>query len=135
MSDRNLTLERIDDLLRFLPLLKQPGRGFSSMPSQPRKDGDAFVIMHPLYGSDVLGFFHTAGEDWWADYQYLEHPARKRLDDAEFVSRASIDEIRTMLIMCVRGERFCDGFWESLLQSGTVVRLLERLAELRSSFE
>ena len=48
------------------------------------------------------------------------------------VRRASLDEIRTMLTYCVRGERFCDGRWGAMIQGGHVQRLLERLAESRA---
>jgi uncharacterized protein DUF6508 len=36
-----------------------------------------------------------------------------------------------MLTGCVRGERFCDGYWEGILQTGRVVALLRRLEVLR----
>jgi hypothetical protein len=38
-----------------------------------------------------------------------------------------------MLTACVRSERFCDGSWERLLESGTIVWLLRRLAALRQT--
>ncbi|MEI2789718.1 MAG: DUF6508 domain-containing protein [Steroidobacteraceae bacterium] len=48
------------------------------------------------------------------------------------VRRASLDEIRTMLTYCVRGERFCDGHWGAQILGAHVRRLLERLVELRA---
>ena len=49
--------------------------------------------------------------------------------------------VRSMSICCeavrmtlvVRGERFCDGWWSSMIEGGHVRRLLERLAEIESA--
>jgi hypothetical protein len=36
-----------------------------------------------------------------------------------------------MLTYCVRGERFSDGHWAAMLESGRIVALLKRLRALR----
>ena len=54
------------------------------------------------------------------------------LEDEALVRRASMDEIRTMLTYCVRGERFSEGHWGAMIEGGHVRRLLERLAELQA---
>lgn len=56
---------------------------------------------------------------------------RRSLEDEAGIRRATITQIRTMLTYCVRGERFCDGHWETVLKSGRVVALLRRLGALR----
>jgi hypothetical protein len=48
------------------------------------------------------------------------------------VRNATLDQIKTMLTYCVRGERVCDGHWCAMIEGGHVRRLLERLAELRA---
>jgi len=52
------------------------------------------------------------------------------LEDVEFVRSADLDQVKTMLTWCVRGERFCDGHWGGVLKAGHIRRLLQRLAEL-----
>ena len=47
------------------------------------------------------------------------------------VRDATIEQIKTMLTYCVRGERFNDGHWAAMLEGGHVRRLLERLAEIQ----
>ena len=37
-----------------------------------------------------------------------------------------------MLTYCVRGERFSDGHWEAMVESGVIRSILERLQELRA---
>jgi Family of unknown function (DUF6508) len=55
------------------------------------------------------------------------------LEDPALLRRASIDEIKTMLTYCVRGERFSEEHWGAMIEQGHVRRLLERLAEIRDA--
>ncbi len=52
------------------------------------------------------------------------------LEDLDRIESASLDEVKTLLTYCVRGERFCDGHWGAVIESGLIPRLLERLAGL-----
>jgi hypothetical protein len=57
------------------------------------------------------------------------------LADEALIRRASLAEVKTMLTYCVRGERFGDGHWAAMLESGKVVALLKRLRALRDEIE
>lgn len=50
-----------------------------------------------------------------------------------FVESADLKQIKTLLNYCVRGERFCDGFWARMIEDGHIRRILERLAEIRAT--
>jgi hypothetical protein len=117
--------ERLDELLRFLPLFDQPGRVFVDTSAA------AATSSLPVYAPDVLEFFRLAGRGCWDDPDYVPSTAARMLLDDTLVQSATIDEIRTMLTFCVRGERFCDGHWEGVLRSGRIVALLKRLQTLR----
>jgi hypothetical protein len=54
------------------------------------------------------------------------------LKDESAIKTASLEQIKTMLTFCVRGERFSDGHWGEMIEKGYVRRLLERLDEMRS---
>lgn len=125
--------ERMDELLRFLPLFEVPGREYIQAwgGGETTADGKAIQVPYPIYCEDVLEFYTLAGQAHWADYHYHPRQAYDMLRDDEFIATASLDEIRTMLTYCVRGERFMDGHWAHMLESGRVVALLRRLAALR----
>jgi hypothetical protein len=53
------------------------------------------------------------------------------LDDTNLVAKATLEQVKTMLTFCVRGERFCDGFWEGILEEGKFTALLKRLKFIR----
>jgi len=67
------------------------------------------------------------------DFDYVPQEAGRMLEDPALVRRASIDEIKTMLTYCVRGERFCEGHWGAMIEGGHVRRLLERLKEIQAA--
>jgi hypothetical protein len=125
-------LSKMDELLRYLPQLSEPGRVFIVRWAGGETDaGGAMQFPYPIYADDVSEFFQVAGGHFWSDYGYDPRTARAMLADDGLVARADLEQIKTMLTYCVRGERFCDGHWGALLESGRVQALLRRLAELR----
>jgi hypothetical protein len=132
MTDDSITPERADELLRFLPGFSVPGRSYTKTWAGGERTADgAITVPYPVYEDDVLAFFGLAGQPWWSDYAYDPRQAHEMLHDDECIARCSLEELRTMLTYCVRGERFCDGHWEHLLGTGRIVALLRRLAVLR----
>jgi hypothetical protein len=136
MIDERITLEKIDELLRFLPLFDVPERKYVKVwaGGEVTPDG-AITLPFPEYCDDVLEFFILAGQTCWSDFKYDPREAYAMLSDDQFISTCSLDDIKTMLTYCVRGERFSDGHWASVLESGRVVAILRRLAVLRETLE
>lgn len=54
----------------------------------------------------------------------------QRFLDPEVVMTASLDEVRRLLTLHVRKERFCDGHLDGVIRSGHLTALLQRLAAL-----
>jgi hypothetical protein len=127
-----ITVQRIDELLRFLPRFEVPGRAWIEGVGGGEETAEGAVTMrYPIYCEDVLAFYRSAGQPWWSDYGYKPHAAAQMLADGEGIAQATMDEIKTMLTYCVRGERFADGHWAAMLESGRVAAILRRLAVLR----
>ncbi|WP_131177673.1 DUF6508 domain-containing protein [Phytopseudomonas dryadis] len=114
----------IDELLAFQPRLYPDGT-----PIQ------AVVACHddrwPVYAEAVQAFFSAAGKDCWSDFDYDVNRAGEMLKTPERIASASLDELRSMLTWCVRGERFCDGHHALVIENGYVLALLQRLQALR----
>lgn len=134
MKSRLPTLQDIDELLAFLPLLEP--EGFEPVErwggSDVAEDG-AVTLPWPQYNQTVIAFMQAAAKEAWSDYDYQPAQAARMLRDQEAVGQASLAEIRTMLTYCVRGERFGDGHWAAMIDQGHIRRLLTRLSELRQS--
>jgi hypothetical protein len=127
------TAAEIERLLAFLPRLSAEGfvpvRRWGG--GEKTEDG-GFVMPWPVYDEVVKEFFEAAGQDCWMDFDYVPDQAGQRLLSEDGVRDATLDQLKTMLTYCVRGERFGDGHWAAMIESGHVHRLLERLAELRA---
>ena len=121
----------IQALLEFLPKLYGEGaplpvvRWFTET-----KDG-ALTLPCPQYNETVKSFIDLiVNQGCWMVGGYIPEEAKKLLMDEEAVRVATLPEIRRMFTLFVRGERFCDGWWSSMIEDGHVRRLLERLAEI-----
>ena len=84
------------------------------------------------YDPRLLAFIKAAGQDVWIDRHYHPSTAHTQLHDHAFVAHAALSEIKTLLTLIVRGERFCDGHWAEMVREGHVRRVLERLRDLAS---
>jgi len=125
------TKDDINELIAFLPKLYAEGFKPVSLWHGGRQEGtNVFTVPFPEYDTVVEDFFRTAGQDCWSDYGYDPVEAGQMIRDAEFIKGSSLDQVKTMLTYCVRGERFSDGHWGAMIESGNIRNLLERLAEL-----
>jgi uncharacterized protein DUF6508 len=127
------TLQDLEELTAFLPRLY--AQGFSPIDSwgggEKHKDG-SFSMSYPNYNSAVEEFFRLVSSAGWLDNEYNPEQAYQVLRDEHLVKTASLSQIKTMLTFCVRGERFSDGHWGTMIEKGYVRRLLERLNEIKS---
>lgn len=132
MADRAIDRNRIDELLQFLPGFERPDRTFiRSWGGGDRLPDGTVIIPYPIYEPDVTAFFRAAGQPWWTDFKYEPRRAYELLRDDAFIEQCSLDDVRTMLTYCVRGERFSDGLWAQVLETGRIAALLRRLSVLR----
>jgi hypothetical protein len=134
LSQQPITPERMDELLRFLPQLENPGEELDPTwnLSCLQEDGSLLLPYNPNYPQMVEEFFRQASLEWWQDYEYKPEIAGKMVASDEAIASASLAEIKTMLTYCVRGERFCDGHWGVMVRKGRIGAILRRLKELRS---
>jgi hypothetical protein len=131
MKSRLPNAEEIAELVAFLPRLYAPG----FMPVQRweggTRDADGVLTLPwPEYDPVVEDFFKRAGADCWLDYEYQPEAAWQMLRTPELVESASLEQIKTMLTYCTRGERFADGHWAEMIEEGHIRRLLVRLEQL-----
>ncbi|MFW5792247.1 MAG: DUF6508 domain-containing protein [Desulfohalobiaceae bacterium] len=54
------------------------------------------------------------------------------LSDPAFIAQADIDRIIRLLTTHIRADRFCDGHLLSVLENGSIVRILTRLEQITS---
>ncbi len=125
-----LTARGIAALLAFLPDLTAEGFEPVKRWHGGRKPDGTMQWPYPEYDGIVRSFFDVAARECRCELGYDREAAQRILADEALLRAADLEAIRNTLVCCVRGERFCDGLWSSLVEAGHIRRLLERLAEL-----
>jgi hypothetical protein len=126
----------IDLLLSFLPKLYAVGaQTFTSNPTEEPIQENVVQIGSPNYSDVVYEFFAVAGRPVWNDRDYVNKQVGEVLSDPRKIATASLQDMKTLLTFCVRGERFCDGYWGDLVDGGQIRLILNRLAELRQAIK
>jgi ADP-ribosylglycohydrolase len=128
-SDPPLTKENIYAVLRFLPVLEQPDFSPGEWISQ---EGS---LPYFNYTSEVLDFVRALSENgfvqpfnwmnWWEGNQLVDNPA--------LLQRANLQTLRKLLTAHVRADRFSEGHLATVLESGHIVMILKRMAEIYNS--
>ncbi len=118
------TQQDMDELLAFLPMFSQ--QGYDPLVSTANNVG-----CYPQYNPDVGRFFTAAGGHRWTDYNYVPSAMKNAYDDDSFIATANLEQIKSLITYCVRAERFCDGAWKSMIASGRLQCILERLRAIR----
>jgi len=95
------------------------------------KDG-AFIDPEPVYEMTVSKFFKEAGREFWTDYNYIPEEAGELIQNEKYIQSAALQNIKTLLTYCVRGERFSDGHWGAMIEKGYIRQLLERLIQIQT---
>jgi len=128
------TNKDIDELIAFLPKLY--AEGFKPVKcwrgGDKNKDG-VIQIPWPEYENVVIEFFHIASKQCWKDYNYTSNNAVEMIKNKDTIKNASLEQIKTMITLCVRRERFCEGIWESVIEEEIIRSLLERLQKIRAN--
>lgn len=123
--------DQVDQLLSFLPLFSDPELVVVVRWAGGAEPDGSYVLPAPIYQSAFMEFIRAASEDCWMDPEYLSVDVNRLLADPNLLHQADIDQLRAVLTFIVRGERFCDGHWATMVERGHVIRLLQRLKELQ----
>ena len=127
------TLKEIDELTAFLPRLHADGFSPVIKWEGGKMKNGTIQMPYPNYDKVVTDFFHLAASECWLDYEYTQNEAAEMLRDENLVKTAPLEQIKTMLTFCLRGERFSDGHWGAMIEGGYIRHLLERLNEIKST--
>src|SRR3990172_11705000 len=126
----------IDELLAYLPILTNENfQPVITWHGGIKNEDGVINLPYPKYDQTILDFFKLASKECWLDYGYDPVSTGKLLQEHAYVRSCSLEQIRTLLTYCIRGERFMDGHWEIMIKDGYIQRILLRLAEIRSQMK
>ena len=125
-------LAAIDELLALLPVFET--KAFKPVDSWAGGESSPGVLTfpYPIYGDEAENFIRLASHEFWIDYDYVPKTVGEWFEKPDFIEQASIADIKSMLTFIIRGERFCDGHIEGMIEAGHVLAVLHRLAVIRA---
>jgi len=132
MEDK-ITPEQIDAVLKHLPALETQESCVISGPV--RKVGNSIELGCVHYSSGVtrlMNSLHDSGFLLIFDWPAWQDEARRYVLHPEQLRSADIVTLRKLLTLHIRKERFCEGHFGAMIDSGHIKRILERLKELRA---
>ena len=127
-----ITEDKFNDILEFIPIFYPDGLKLNSAVKMEYTEN----CMYIKYDEEVHKFIKEIYEGGWIQYDHSyesDEPGEIFRDD-ELMAKSSMQEIKSMFTYFVRGERFCTGHWASMLKSGRILALLNRLQILRREF-
>ena len=90
------------------------------------------VIQESNLGEKLKTFIRYFGTSDLLDKEYMEN---EKLIQEKDINNLTYKEIGTILTAIIRGDRFCSGLIYSKVKDGTLLRLLERLKDIKSKGE
>ena len=69
------------------------------------------------------------------DYLRWLNEAKKYIEDPKLLESADLLTLRKLLTLHIRKERFCSGHLAAAIDTGHLVKILERLKVLKSNLE
>ena len=100
--------------------------------SDTRAKGLQVIIAPPIVDNcdELWGFVVKGleGDGWIVDPYDIEEGNRIAIsDNFTEIHQADLAKVRRLLTYFVRGERFCDGHWVSMVEKGFLQALIDRL--------
>ncbi|MBS1984820.1 MAG: hypothetical protein JST16_11680 [Bdellovibrionales bacterium] len=122
----------MDEILSFLPRLYSEGVTLIySWHVRGNEGTEIGTFSWPEYNPLVVEFFQVAAKECWRDCEYATGKDDISVENVNALTSATMDQVKNILTFFVRGERFCDGHWASVIESGYVRRVLERIGKFR----
>ncbi len=130
---KNITTKNIDAVLKFLPYFEDNKNQFYEV----QKDSD-FLMAPYIYSKEVMTFMDTLYNEnivFSFDWGEWQEEAIRYFNNPDLIKSTDILTLRKLFTLHVRKERFCDGHFTSVIDSGHLVNILKRLKELRDKIK
>lgn len=122
-------IDGVDRVLSYLPV-------FERQPSELYEVDVAVSMLDPyVYAPEVEQFVQTLYQEGFViqfDWTTWQREAEEFINHPERVQTADLRTIQKLLTTHVRAERFCSGHLAHTIQTGHILTILNRLAEIRS---
>ena len=126
--------ERIDAITRFLPALERQDAAGAWVGGGTRDDG-AYVMPRFEHSDVTDGFVRACNDNEWVTpfdwVRWQATAARKYYPDTPLLQRARVRTLGQLLTLHVRKDRFVEGHFAGMVESGHIAAILRRLSVIR----
>jgi len=99
-----------------------------------KSDDGVMTTPYPIYDRQLTNFINEVYRTDLIDYNYSKTIGNSKLlsskEPVDFIADWDFELLKAILTYYTRGEKFCDGFWASVLRDKVFYKILIRLAEL-----
>jgi hypothetical protein len=120
-------LGQLDAVLKFLPLLQG---GCGEWAGRP---GQVPVFLYSSWVNDFVLTLYQQGIIIAFDWTGWREQAKRYQADPGSLAQADLLTLLKLLTLHVRGDRFVEGHLASVLESGHVTAILERMQQIRDA--
>ena len=136
-DDRNgINRDGLEELIALIPEMESYHGSWGE--HDITSDGNT-VYLGAYEFSDITGRVHSCINGsglicpfGWIDWQ---EEAERICNDAELIAEIDLLTVRKLLTLHLRKERFCEGHFAAMCESGVILLILKRLKELYESGE
>ncbi len=125
----------MDKLLAFLPEFERNGP-YGQWRGGDRQEDGSLTMPWFDYDSAVHGLIHVAYKSGWvlADFDWMpwEAQAYRFVNDPSLLQQADVATLARLLTAHLRADRFTEGHLAKMVEMGHIMRILQRIEQLRS---
>jgi len=132
---QSITRANIDALLEFLPIFETEGFEFGTWVSMHR---DGRTSSYFNVAPEASQFMRALYENGWVvafDWPAWQDEAARLVSSREAIRDADLKDLRKLLTIHARKERFCEGHMAAMHRSAHLTAVLRRLQDLRERIE
>ena len=131
-DDRNtINREGLEELIALIPEMESYHGSWGE--HDITSDGNT-VFLGAYKFSDITGMvhscIHSSGLIYPFDWKNWQEEAARISGDPELIAQIDLLEIRKLLSLHVRMDRFCEGHFAAMCEAGVILLILKRLKSL-----
>lgn len=129
-------MEKLQALAAYLPMLESPDFNAGHIQDSVQTEPGVFTMPYADYSEEASEFVQAAYEHgWvlrnfsWGDWKQTEEAIKLR-DDESALARATPQQLYQLLTVVIRQDRFCEGALLDAFESGLILRIVRRAADI-----
>jgi len=135
VKPEKITGEGIQRILEFVPFFEDSGSAYGKGPTFEDTEDGSLRFLGTAFSEKALEFISACYAESFVqpfDWSGWHDQHAEEFDSDAFIRNANLATIIKILTAHIRADRFCEGHLLSVMKNGTILRILKRIAEIKS---